>query len=203
MITVEEKLKIFSDKILEKVKKETESKYEQFYKENKEFVDLEKANAVVSGESLVKEALLKSEAEKKQDIHKAVMKKERFVIEKRFRIYEQFLAEIYEFARTFTDTLEYLGILLKCIDSGIKNLQVGEGVIYTTKKDFNKYKKDIKIFLEKNFAGLIYTVKVTDSDIIGGCLVEDKDGLYRMDCSFSAMIYEHKNLIGKVLNDNL
>lgn len=203
MITIQEKLRSYSEKITEYVRNETDRKYQEFISKQKEESEKKIDEASEESEEILTNSILEAEKYKKQVLYNAVVEKDKAVLSKRYDLFNSFIDEIKIYAKEYTKKGEYEQILLKTIELGMNEIQSNYGCIYVTAQDKNNYGKKIEEFIRNIFPDKTFSVKISEKNIIGGCLIEDNEGTERVDCSFVTIIEDNKEYIGKILNDTL
>ncbi|MCX7884334.1 MAG: V-type ATP synthase subunit E [Caloramator sp.] len=199
MITIEEKLNLFTKLIYDKIEKENESLLKKFNLEYGNLLDEKKKEFEKQAEQLRKENEKNIEKQKLQIISKAKIEEKKIILEKRKEIFDEVLDALMAYCDDFTDKDEYremflndLSKILKEMDS-INNLQ-----ITITSKDFKRFKDVIlNMFNDKN-------VDLNeDNDIIGGFIITDKEKNIRIDMSMKDRILNSKELIGEKIFEAL
>lgn len=95
----------------------------------------------------------------------------------------------------FTETPEYEDFLLKLVIRTIMSLEGTGYRIYLTENDFKKYGQKIKE-LAATKLNSDFEIKIVSRPIIGGAIVEEKNGRFMLDNSFSSLIEDNKAKIG-------
>ncbi len=95
----------------------------------------------------------------------------------------------------FTETVEYINFLMELIKRSVSYADNEQWLLYVTEKDFQKYNCEINAMLadmNKNNISLY----ASTLPFIGGIIIEDKNGRFRLDNSFSRLIEDNKAYIG-------
>jgi V/A-type H+/Na+-transporting ATPase subunit E len=204
VITVEDKLQVFSKSIIEKVEKDCDNKLFEHLAINKELLDNERKK--VSNEALliIENMKKKAESEKSQMISKAIIEKEHSVLIKKRDIFEMVVNDIRKMTVEFTHKPQYKAFLEMCMNNGLSQVNSDKSVIFFTPHDIEKYREDIKAYINENYnTHKRIDVDSTNADILGGCIVENLEKTIRIDCSVESLIDDSKERIGKILMDNL
>lgn len=209
MVTIEQKLLLFSkllnqsmDKKFEEELKETERHYREQLQKIKEEVDNEvrqiEEKAKISGEMKLAQYLSKS----KVSIKKEIMR----LNEKYYGI---FMAKFKDRLKSFVASEDYLKYLKRSINNFSKNVldsydskDAGNITVYLTGSDLNKYGEFIRQEISQNKkAGNIEFI-VTDN-IIGGLIIEIPQNNFKVTMTVDSVLEENKPYIMQTLFEAL
>lgn len=197
MVTIEQKLTLFSKLLNQDIKEENEKKmseleaeYERRMAENKFAVDQEAAN-------IIEQARRRGELKKVELISKGKLcsKKEMLLIKE--ALVTRFMAALESKVEAFTQTEDYK-VYLESIIKGLGSLRGHEDhlEVYLTPADYDRYQGLIKENLAK--IGLkveSLTFKVSTQEMLGGLVIKDTILNTRMDESIRELINEKKDEI--------
>ncbi|EOD01368.1 V-type ATP synthase subunit E [Caldisalinibacter kiritimatiensis] len=204
MVTVEEKLNIFSKLVFEKVKNECDMKLKIMRDENKKIIEDYKAKKEKEGKDIIEKKIKSGEQKKKQLISKAKNETKRKILSKKNELLDKLTDEVKEKVKQYTEHNvyeEFLNETLNKILIDFKN--ENKIVLYMTENDINKYKsKVISFFNYKKYNG-IFEIKVDKEDIIGGIRAVNGKNTVRIDLSLLAIIKDNKRYIGQILFQEL
>lgn len=204
MITVENKLKSFSESIIKRVQEDSEQKLGAFSENNHEQLEKERVNVLREAEAIIEQIKVKAETEKQQIISKANIEREYTLLMKKKDIFERIVKEIKGMAHEFAASPRYGGFLESCIDKGLSRIKGREATLLFKSSDIEGHRNRIAGFINRKYAGTIdIHIAAADEDIIGGCIVQNKENTLRIDCSLSRLISDNEELIGKSLMDSL
>jgi len=204
VITVEDKLMVFSESIIKKVEKDSEQKLHEFSLKYNKLLNEERQRILAEAEVILEQMKKKAEAEKKQIILKASMEKEHVFLIKKKDIFDIVVKDIKKIAALYTKKSEYENFLKICINDAISYIKSEEVIIILKTEDAERYSEDILSFIAKMWSGKIKaSIDITDEDILGGCIAENLEHSIRADCSLEALIRGSSELIGKLLMENL
>jgi Archaeal/vacuolar-type H+-ATPase subunit E len=204
MAAIDEKLKLFSRIVLEKVQKDSEQKVIAFTGEYDRRIEIEKQNILKESETTINQAKKKAEQKRNQIISKVNIDGQYELLKTRKNIFDQVMEDIRKMAEDYTSEPEYLVYLEKSIANGLSKFDGDEVVIFLKSGDIERYSGQINRFVNKyKKAGMQVAVEATVKPILGGCILEDRQRKMRIDCSMASAIEENRMLIGKELNDNL
>jgi V/A-type H+-transporting ATPase subunit E len=202
--TVDDKLKLFAKIIFEKVQKDSEQKVLDFSGEQDQYLETEKKNLLKLSESIVSQAKKKAEIKKNQVISKANIDGQHELLKRKKIIFDQTVEDIKKMADEYTLKPEYAVYLEKSISTGLSRINSNEVYIFLKNRDLENYKDKINEIVNKyKKPGMNVVLKEAASNILGGCICEDKDRTLRVDCSMLTVIEDNRGLIGKELLDNL
>lgn len=205
MITIEEKLSIFTKLVLDKVQHEFNDELCQINTKNEERIKAHKARLKKESEKMIRGMTKKGEVEKNRIISKAHLEQKRKILYKRQELLEKQIDIIKKKTLLFTDKEEYGSYLKKCLAEILSNFRNEETIrLYLTHKDMKKYKTVLLKeasnygFDEKNIKFLS-----TEEEIIGGMIGVNQSRTIKVDASILSKIEESRQLIGKKLYDAL
>lgn len=197
MVTIEQKLSLFSNLLhrtmdeafkleMEKLRKEYEVKMQK----DKEAVDKE-------AESIINSARKRAEAERTEKVSrsKVELKKEYMSLKERYFsvLMERIVREIGLFTASERYPEYILGLARKLEPLAQTS---GKLEIYLNGRDSEKYPDTIRQALAKH-AELVF--KPADEDIIGGFIADDTQNNVRIDMSLKALLDDNKSYIMQTL----
>jgi vacuolar-type H+-ATPase subunit E/Vma4 len=175
-ITVDDKLKRFSENIIEKVQAESEKKINEFSRKSEGLLNKEKQEVMKEAEGVIKRMESKAEEEKNQIISKAMIDREHDILMKKKDILYRVVDDLKNMSADMAAKPEYEDFLKACIDRGLSKLMAEDVVIFFKPYDFERRRSMIASYLNNNW-GRRKKIKIeqTDLDILGGCICENKD----------------------------
>lgn len=197
MVTIEQKLLLFSklidnsmNKSLNDELKELEKQYELKIKKNIDEVNKD-------AKSIEDKALKKAEMKKTESLSrsKVTLKRELLVLKEKY--YYVFLEKFKQRINGFLDSSDYkkyLLLLISNINKEIENIDACEVEVYLTQKDIEKHSELIKQELSKNKMCNNIMVKTTN-DIMGGIIFVIVNKNVKLDLSIDAVIEDKKTFI--------
>lgn len=201
MTTIDDKLKLFTKIVIDKVQQESENKIIYFTEESDKVLLEEKHKIEEQAGIIIKQSKKKAEAKKSQIISKANMERQHTILKKKQQIFDTVISELKNRALAFTDEKEYYNYLNDSIRKAIYKINTSNINIYIKKKDIDRFLEQIKSSLAS--LELQYNIKEASDDILGGCIIENQSKTIRVDASMLSIIEENKELIGRELVDNL
>lgn len=199
MVTIEQKLEMFSrllhrsmnDKFtedMENLKKE----YEEKIQKNKEAVDK-------AAEGIISKSRKKAEAEKTEMISKIRIRMKKEYMSVKEEQYESLMSQLKERIEQFIQSERYGAYLLSLLKKAEESGQLSDDLLfYMTKRDHDQYMENIK----QELAKLQYkepSVKIAEDNIIGGFIIEDHIRNVRMDFSARSLLEDNRLYIMQTL----
>ncbi|MDO8685781.1 MAG: V-type ATP synthase subunit E [Clostridiales bacterium] len=198
MVTIEQKLSLFSkllhrsmsDKFAEEMEN-LKKEYEEKIRKNRDEVDKEASD-------ILNKSRKKAETEKIELISgiRITMKREYLSVKEKFFVVlmDHLKDEIEKFVQS-EKYGEYLFSQVKKLESEQFSDKL---IIHMTNRDYEKYAKNIKQELLKSLQKDL-TFDIADDDIIGGFIAEDPVGNIRMNYSIDALLEDNKQYIMQTL----
>ncbi len=205
MITVEEKLNVFTKLVLEKVQKEYEEKLTELEKKNDNVLNEHRKKIEDKKEKIIKDMINKGKIEKNRLISRASVEKKRKILTKRQELIDRLIKNITDKVNNFTQEESYKTYLQKVTIKVLENLKDKNNIqLYITKRDSEKYMveiqnkvKDLGIDINN------IEIKTLENEYIGGVIGLDKDKTVRIDQSLKTLIEDNRDVIGTRLNKAL
>lgn len=195
MITIEEKLNLFTRIIYDKVEKQNADAISKFNQECGSLIQQKTEEFTKQAELIEKQIEKETEKEKLQILSKARIEGKKLVVDKKDEIVEDAVKSVLERAKDFTETEQYGEMLLQDIKSALMEMMDSTTInMYITEKDSNRYNDKIKeIFNSRD-------LKITcDDSLIGGFVLIDTEKNIKIDMSFTDRVNSSRNLIGERL----
>jgi len=195
MITIEEKLNLFTRIIYDKVEKQNADAINKFNQECGSLIQQKSEEFTKQAELIEKQIEKETEKEKLQILSKARIEGKKLIVEKKDEIVEDAVKSVLERAKDFTETEQYGEMLIQDIKSALMEMGDSTSInLYITEKDSNRYNDKIKeIFNSRD-------LKITcDDSLIGGFVLIDIEKNIKIDMSFTDRVNSSRNLIGERL----
>lgn len=205
MITVEEKLDVFTKLVLEKVQKEYEEKKKEIDERNNEIIHNHKSEISEKADKIVENMVTRGEIQKNGLISRAKVEGKRVVLSKKEELLEKLINNIEAKAVQFTYEDGYKDYIENSLSVVLQNLKNKESIILLfTDRDRSKYEELIVNIVKKNgFDTEKVEVQSLDPRLIGGVIAIDQEKTIKVDCSIKTKIEDNRNLIGQILYDAL
>lgn len=197
MVTIEQKLTLFSKLLHQDIKEEVDKKMLELDKEYEQRITLSKEKVDKDAEAVIENAIKRAESKKIELISKGKMSSKRECMLAKERYINTFIEHLKEKVKLFTESEAYRDYLNQYMMQ-FKDLNDSQNklVIYMTARDYDNHKKFIKeklISLGIDKESLSF--EIADDSILGGIIIEDPKLNMRMDTSIAALIQESKGRI--------
>lgn len=206
MVTIEQKLLLFSkllhqsmDKKFAEELEEIEKQYGYKLQKNKEEVDKEVENIEQNARKKVETGNAESISKAKISIKKENMS----VKEKYFKILmDHFKDTLKEFVKSEKYKQYLLGLIIK-LNEEMGNSEGDNLIIYLTETDNDKYRSLIKQEITSNHNFKNITFKTISESIIGGIIAEYPEKSLRINMTIEAVLEENESFIMQTLFESL
>jgi len=198
--TIEEKLKLFTKIIYDKIEEEKQVELES----------LEQERAIKLEE--LRKSLDKSREEELKEFRKRtkIMAKDLLAEEKaqqkqkEIALYQDMIREVEEGIKQriidFVKTEEYKEILINTAKSALKKLAQGAYTIYFKSNDFQVVKEPLAKYCKE--IGLNVQLQETEVDIMGGFIIDDSNRKFRIDHTLESKFLDLKDYVGTKIHEN-
>ncbi|MBU3110445.1 V-type ATP synthase subunit E [Clostridium lacusfryxellense] len=195
MTTIEDKISLFSKIIYDKVNEEKKERLDLFNIEAQRKISTEKEKIKDLSLKLQSESQKKSSIKSNALIAKEKLNKQREVLLLKDKLIEDALESVHQRLLDFVCLDEYKSYFISGIQRNLKAIDKGSYYILVLKRDYDKFKSEIEDVL-KEYTDYNIQIKISEDDFIGGHLLKDFDGRFRMDSSIYSTLHESKELIG-------
>lgn len=197
MVTIEQKLTLFSKLLNQDIKEEIDKKLNDLEKEYEKRIAENKFATDKEATEIVEQARKRAEIRKVELISKGKLARKKEMMMIKEQLIERFMVALEDKVKVFTTSEEYKAYLQKAIQ-GLKGLKGYENdlMVYLTKSDYENNKDFIQEALVK--VGLKYeklNFEVATEDILGGLVIKDPVLSMRIDESIRALLDEEKDQI--------
>lgn len=195
MITVEEKLKLFTKLVYDKIEKENQTEIDKYNSEYGNIIDEKKNEFEKQAEKMNSEKMKEIDKKKNQIISRAKVEEQKLLLQKKKEIFDEAVEEIKNYSKEFTDSEDYKKLLLKNLKESMEDLKESKNIsFYVIERDRDKFKNIIvEMYPDTNF-------KIdVDDNLIGGFTVQDEDNNIKIDMSLMSKIESSKEVIGEKL----
>lgn len=198
--TIEEKLKLFTKIIYDKIEEEKQAELDSLEKDNA--IKLEELNISLnkSREEELKEFRKKTKVTAKELLAEEKAKQKQVEL----NLYQSMMKEVEKGIRQLIEdyikTEEYRNILLNTAGLALEKLDKGAYTIYFTTNDLNEVKKQITKYSKE--LGLKVELQEAEANILGGFIIEDSDRKFRIDHTLESKFLDLKDYVGTKINEN-
>lgn len=197
MVTVEQKLTLFSKLINQDIKKEMDEKFTQLEKEYEKRIAESKFSVDQEATEIVDQARKRAEIKKVECISRGRLSSKKEMMQVKEEIIEQFIEALQERVVQFTKSpgyLTYLENTIGCLEE-LKNYE-HDLMIHLTKQDYESNQKFIKAqFVKLGLEEEKLTFEVSPMPLLGGFVIVDPKYSTRIDMSMIETIEEAKERI--------
>lgn len=193
MITIEEKINLFTKIVYEKVEKENKEAIKKFEEEYVKIIDQKKEEFKKRAEELEYKTVSEIEKIKVQTLSKAHIKGKRMLLETRNKIYNTALKDIIDFTKQINNSKAYREFFSDKLNKLINNYEIKEAHIIITQADWNLWYKDLQMKSNKNLSVEF------DDNIIGGFILIDYKNNVKYDFSIINLVEANREKIGEKL----
>lgn len=201
MITVNDKIKLFTKRVVESKLSLYDEKIFNLEKDLEK--KIEERKSVFKKEKVRYEmSLLKGiKAEKKQRLSNARSEKKRRLLLKRKEMIDSLLVDVKEYTKEFVLSSEYENYIYNEINKYLNEIKyMKEIIIYMRKEDLKKYENFIRdIFLKEDIDDSLFEFKEYREKLMGGIIIVKKDGSSKLDLSLDSVIVENREYMGQLI----
>ncbi|MCH4889379.1 hypothetical protein EZV73_17405 [Acidaminobacter sp. JC074] len=202
MITVNDKLKLFTKRIIDRQQDAYDEKVEGL--ENKMVIELaERKKMLERDRARYEDSLLRGiKNERSQRLSNARSERKRRLLLKRKTMIDELLSGVKAYTKEFVETEDYEKYLKNIF---VKNrdmmASLGAFTVYVNEKD-TKY-KDMLLDQCKALDLLCESVEKSDKRILGGVIILKADKTTRLDFSLDSVIEDNRKYMGQLIYDML
>lgn len=202
MVTIEQKLLLFSkllnqsmDKKFEEELKELGNQYREKIQKNKDAVDNEVR-------SIEEKAKIGTETMRTQSLSKSRVSYKKEIMSLNEKYYKVFISKLRERLNSFVKSDKYQdylsNIIFKLNEELFDSNEMDNIIIYLVKSDYDKYGEFIKqeISKKQNKTNIMFK---TLNTIIGGLIVENPENNFKFDLTIDAVLEDNKGYIMQTL----
>lgn len=195
MATVEEKLQNFTKLVYDDIKKEKQKEIDAFEIEKNDKIEAEKKQLEIKEKDILGEVSKREELKAGEVVAKEKLDRQKKILRLKEKCVEETLVAVEEKLYAFVDSGEYGTYLIKTADEIKAKLSAADYVVYLTKKDLEKHGSNIKEAFS-SFKGGKVEIQEAKDEIIGGIVVEDTTGRFRVDNSLATILEDNRENIG-------
>lgn len=195
MTTIEDKINLFSKIIYDKLNEEKEEKLKQFNEEAQARIESEKENIEKNKKNLQREIMKKSNTKANEIIAKENLKKQREILALKDKLVKSTLDEVKEKLFTYVSSEEYKNYFLGLLQKTLSEVEEGRYFIILLERDKERFKSEIEEVIKK-YNGKSVEIKISQEDFIGGIILKDFEGKFKVDNSLYSKLEESKEIIG-------
>jgi len=200
LITIEEKLKVFSKIVVDKINKQYEGVVRQLDKEGEVALDEYKKELKQRTLDYEKTFIEKGKVEKRRIISKVKIEKKKHILNTKANLVQSVVKELYERVEKFTDEKEYPEFIKGLGEKIMADIPECNGfTLMMTDKDLKEH-SSILLNIIKEKKGCVVKTEILDNKYVGGFIVFNEDKSLKWDCTIKGIIDENIELIGRKVN---
>lgn len=200
MVTIEQKLLLFSKLINHSMEKDFKDELKELEKQYSLRFDSSKDEIDAAAQSIEERARKKAEMRRTESLSKQAVNIKRGILLQKEKCYYIFMEKLKSRLTEFVNTEEYKTYLLNLIKKINITDENYDWVIYLTESDNKRYSELIKEELKKNNINIEFK---NSYNIIGGLIVIDKDKNTKIDFSIDSVLEDNKTYIMQTIFDAL
>jgi V/A-type H+-transporting ATPase subunit E len=195
MTTIEDKISLFSKIIYDKVNEEKEEKLEVFDKEAQEKINMEREKIEVLTRNLEIDVSKKSNIKANTIVAKERLSKQREVLFLKDKLVNDALEDVREKLVEFVSFAEYKPYFIRALKRTFEGIDKGNYYLIVLKKDYARFRGDIEV-IRSEYPGRNVEIRISEVDFIGGLMLKDVEGKFKIDNSIYSQLQESKEIIG-------
>jgi V/A-type H+/Na+-transporting ATPase subunit E len=198
LITIEEKLKLFTKIVYDKVERENQTVVNEFDREFGNLINKRKKEYQAEADKILKESQREAEREKTRILSKAKIEEKKVLRNMEKKIFDEVINELLEHGKKHRRTGEYEESFIKDVTAVSTQVLTDEIEFYCNEEDLQKYRDILKnLFKNKN------VIFITDEELVGGFIITEPSQGLRYDMSILGKIMASRETIGNMLFKSL
>lgn len=202
MTTIDDKIELFNKLIFEKIYTEKKVEIDKFNKDKEEILKKEKEKHEEKRNVFINDVNKTGLIKKNEIIAKEGIEVQQKLLVLKRELLNETMEALKERIKEFTNTEEYKKFLFQLIEESISMLENKNYILSLTAQDKEKYGDEIKKLLSEKVNGNI-ELKSSELDILGGIIIEEAEGSYRINNTLLSKVDETREYAGLLLTDLL
>ena len=195
MTTIEDKIGLFSKIIYDKVNEEKKERLEEFNLEAQKRINAEKEKIEELTRKLKLEVVKKANIKANGIVAKERLNKQREVLLLKEHLISDALDNVHERLMDFVNGDEYKAYFIRALQKTLEEIHNGNYYIIVIKRDYERFQSEIEdAVYEQSNRKLKLTI--SEKDFIGGVMLKDFAGTFKIDNSILSSLQESKEIIG-------
>lgn len=195
MTTIEDKISLFSKIIYDKLNEEKEERLKAFEEEALRKMNEEKEKI----EELKKIALIdvtkKANIKANEIVAKEKLNKQREVLALKDNLVKFTIEEVKNKLKVYVKGEEYKKYFNNLLEKALKDIENGDYNIIVLKSDYDRFKNDIGTAIS-SYRDKKVNLSISEDDFIGGIILKDVQGRFKIDYSIAKKLEESEELVG-------
>lgn len=209
MVTFEDKLELFKSMVYDKVKEESDTRVEKLKAENERVLSQSRERLQGEADRIIADMVERGYLKKQEIISQETMEGRRKVLLKLSGFVDTLMQRLYARGAEFAGGEGYREFFLNRLTKALAGIAEREYsgrtlMLELTAKDRGLFEADIRELFERRGceSSRIEFLELS-SEHIGGFVLTDKDGTFRIDSSLSEMIDENREKVGRMVFEYL
>ena len=195
MTTIEDKLGLFSKIIYDKVNEEKKERLEEFNLEAQKRINVEQERIEELTRKLKLEVLKKANIKANEIVAKERLNKQREVLLLKDHLISDALESVHEKLVNFVNGEEYKAYFIRTLQKTLEEIDKGNYYIIVLKRDYERFQSEIEAMAYEHSNRNI-KLNISEEDFIGGVMLKDFQGTFKIDNSILSSLQESKEIIG-------
>jgi V/A-type H+/Na+-transporting ATPase subunit E len=195
MTTIEDKISLFSKIIYDKLNEEKEERLRAYSEEALKQISAEKQSIEELKKNLQAEITKKANVKANEIVAKEKLNKQREILLLKNTLIKTTVEEIKHKLVEFVKSEEYKEYFLKVLQDSLKEAKESHCYIVVLPGDYERFKKEIESAAGST-EGRRVEIKLSEEDFLGGIILKDFEGKFKIDHSIYSKISDCEELIG-------
>ena len=195
MTTIEDKISLFSKIIYDKVNEEKEERLEVFASEAQKRLSTEKEKIEELMKSLQIDVSKKSNIKANVIVAKERVSKQREVLTLKDKLVKDALDDVRQKLVEFVSLSEYKPYFISALKRTFEGIDSGNYYLIVLKRDYERFKDDIEVICHE-YPQRNVEIIISEVDFIGGLMLKDFEGMFKIDNSINSKLQDCKEIIG-------
>jgi V/A-type H+/Na+-transporting ATPase subunit E len=202
MTTIEDKIKLFSNVVYDRIKEEKQKDFQRFEEEKKRAVGILERQLEEKKSSVLSEANKRADLKANEIISAEKIRNQQAILELKNKLVDETIMEIRKRLINFTKSDEYHVFLVKQVKSTFSKLERGEYILFLKHDDAIRYGNEALEEIKK-INEMSITINEASDEIIGGLLVKSILGKFRINNSIAERLDDFKGKVGLMVTERL
>ena len=195
MTTIDDKINLFSKIIFDKVNEEKDEKLGEFNKEAQKKLEEENAKISELKKNIQRDILKKANTKANEIVAREKLNKQREILALKEALIEATLDEVKDKLLQYVSSKQYDDFFMDSLEKALREVEAGSYYLVLVERDYQRFKEDIQA-LKGKFNNKTIEIRISEEDFIGGVILLDAKGTFKVDNSLFAKLQESKELIG-------
>lgn len=209
MVTFEDKLELFKSMVYDKVREESDARIEKLTAEKERILAQNRERLQLEAEQIIEDMVERGALKKQEIISREAMEGKRKTLLKLGDFVDSLMKRLSIRGIEFATTDGYREFFLNKLTKAFADISASECegrtlVLELTENDRLRLEDDIKVIFERKACkrSSLELIKLADEHI-GGFVLADKDGTFRINSTLSEMIDESRERVGRMVFEYL